>query len=90
MLQQTLETNFRRFRNFLGYSQGFIRRHNPIKVLTKGFVEICKSMLTINKKIKMSKYRLSYHRHQLYKMESLIAENNQHAFLRGRNINEVR
>ncbi|MDD3435930.1 MAG: hypothetical protein PHC64_02145 [Candidatus Gastranaerophilales bacterium] len=90
MLQQTLETNYRRFISFLGYSKGFFRRHNPIKALTEWFVETAKDFLTINKKLKMSKYRLNYHRHQLHRMESLIAENNQHVFLRGRNINEVR
>lgn len=90
MLQQTLETNFHRFTNFLGYARGFIRRKNPLKSLSTEFVEVIKDFLTMNKKLKMSQYRLNYHRHQLHKMESLIAENNQHTFLRGKNINEVR
>lgn len=90
MLQETLETNFRRFRNFLGFAQGFFRRKNPMKALTTQFVETIKDFLTMNKKLKMSQYRLNYHRHQLHKMESLIAENNEHGFLRGKNINEVR
>ena len=33
---------------------------------------------------------LKYHKHQLYKMESLIAENNEHTFLKGKNLNETR
>lgn len=90
MLQQTLETNFRRFMNFLGFARGFIRRRNPLKVFTQGFVEVIKDFLTMNKKLKMSQYRLNYHRHQLHKMESLIAENSDHIFLKGKNINEVR
>lgn len=90
MLQQTLETNYRRFMNFLGFARGFIRRKNPLKAFTQEFVEGIKDFLTMNKKLRMSQYRLNYHKHQLYKMESLIAENNEHTFLRGRNINEVR
>lgn len=90
MLQETLETNFRRFMNFLGFARGFIRRQNPLKSVLQGFVETVKDFLTMNKKLRMSRYRLNYHRHQLHKMESLIAENNQHSFLRGKNINEVR
>lgn len=90
LLQQTLETNFRRFINFLGFARGFIRRRNPLTVLVQEFVERIKDFLTMNKKLKMSRYRLNYHRHQLYKMESLIAKNNEHTFLRGNNINEVR
>ena len=90
MLQQTLETNFRRFKNFLGFAQGFIRRNNPIKVLSQGVVDMVKDFLTMNKKLKMSQYRLNYHKHQLHKMESLIAENNDHMFLKGKNINQIR
>lgn len=90
MLQQTLETNFRRFKNFLGFSRGFIRRNNPLQVLQKGIVSTIKEFLTMNKKLKMSQYRLNYHRHQLHRMESLIAENNEHAFLKGKHINQVR
>jgi len=65
-------------------------RNNPIESFFAGIVSATKNFLTMNKKLKMSRYRLNYHRHQLYKMESLIAENNQHSFLRGKNINEVR
>ena len=90
MLQETLETNFRRFKNFLGFARGFIRRQNPLKSFLQEFVEAVKDFLTMNKKLRMSRYRLNYHRHQLHKMESLIAENNQHSFLKGKNINEVR
>lgn len=76
--------------NFLGFARGFLRRKNPLKAFVQEFVEIIKDFLTMNKKLRMSRYRLNYHRHQLHKMESLIAENNEHTFLRGRNINEVR
>lgn len=90
MLQQTLETNFHRFKNFLGFAKGFILRKNPIKAFANDVVSMIKDFLTIKKKLKMSQYRLNYYRHQQQKMESLIAESNQHTFLRGRNINEVR
>ncbi|MFA7659407.1 MAG: hypothetical protein WCY19_08235 [Candidatus Gastranaerophilaceae bacterium] len=90
LLQQTLETNFRRFMNFLGFARGFLIRKNPLKAFLQEFAETIKDFLTMNKKLKMSRYRLNYHRHQLQRMESLIAENNEHTFLRGKNINEVR
>ena len=32
----------------------------------------------------------NYHMHQFKKMEQLIAENNQHTFLKGSNLNETR
>lgn len=90
MLQQALEINSRRLMNFFGFARGFIRRKNPLKAFAQEFVDTIKDFLTMNKKLKMSQYRLNYHRHQLHRMETLIAENNEHAFLRGKNINEVR
>lgn len=90
LLQETLETNYRRFMNFLGFARGFIMRNNPIKGLLKGFSDVLKDFLTMNKKLKMAQYRLNYHKHQLQRMESLIAENNEHAFLRGKKMNQVR
>ena len=38
----------------------------------------------------MAKYRVNYHKHQLYKIENLIAESNEHTFLKGKNLNETR
>ena len=53
-------------------------------------VEGLKGFLTMNKKRKMAQYRLNYHMHQFKKMEQLIAENNQHSFLKGNKLNETR
>lgn len=90
MLQQTLETNFRRFKNFLGFSRGFIRRNNPLKKFYKDLVQSVKDVLLVNKKLKLAQNRVKYQMYQLHKMEKLIAENNDHTFLKGKNINEVR
>lgn len=76
--------------NFMGFARSFFIRRNPLKELMYGFVETIKDFLTMNKKLKMSQYRLNYHRHQLNRMESLMAENNEHIFLKGNKINEVR
>lgn len=90
MLQQTLQTNYQRLISFFNFARNFIRKTNPLKALRQGFVETVKDFLTMNKKLRMSRYRLNYHRHQLQKMESLIAENNEHTFLKGRKINHIR
>ncbi len=87
---QTFQTEYQRILNFIGFSKGYLRRHNPLKELKNSIEAALKDVLTIHKKIKMSKYRVSYHVHQLKKMESLIASNNEHAFLRGQKLNQVR
>ncbi len=59
-------------------------------MLIEGIVGNLKDMLSIRQKLKMAQYRVNYHKHQLMKMESLIAENNEHTFLKGKNLNETR
>ncbi len=90
MLRETLEMNIKRIIDFLIYSKNFLIRKNPIKSITNSIVEGLKDFLTMKKKLKMAQYRLNYHRHQLHKMEQLIAENNEHNFLKGKNLNETR
>ena len=90
MFRETLEMNIKRLLDFLTYSKNFIVRKNPVKSMVSSFLEGVRDFLTMNKKRKMATYRLNYHRHQLQKMEQLIAENNQHAFLKGNNLNQTR
>ena len=90
MLRETLETNIKRIVDFLIYSKNFLIRKNPLKSLADSIVEGLKDFLTMKKKLKMAQYRLNYHRQQKKKMEQLIAENNDHSFLKGKNLNETR
>lgn len=89
-MQQSIQTNFRRMRNFLGFSKSFLIRKNPIKMLSKEFVSMLKGFFSMNKKRKMVKYRLNYQIYKLNQMEKLIAQNNDHVFLRGNKFNEMR
>ena len=87
MLRETLELNIKRLIDFLIYSRNFIIRKNPIKAMINSITDGLRDFLTMKKKLKMAQYRLNYHRHQ---MEQLIAENNQHSFLKGTHLNETR
>ena len=90
MLRDTLEMNIKRIVDFLIYSKNFIIRKSPLKALANSIVEGLKDFLPMKKTLKMAQYRLNYHRHQFQKMEQLIAENNQHSFLKGNHLNETR
>ena len=89
-MREEIQDNIKRLVNFLNFAQSFFIRKNPFKALAISLISSLKDMLTIRQKLKMAKYRVNYHKHQLHKMESLIAENNEHTFLRGRNLNETR
>ena len=89
-MREEIQENIKRLVNFLNFARSFFKRNNPIKALLVSLISSLKDMLTIRQKLKMAKYRVNYHKHQLYKMESLIAESNEHTFLKGKNLNETR
>lgn len=89
-MREEVQDNIKRLVNFLNFARSFFVRKNPFKALAETLINSLKDMLTIRQKLKMAKYRVNYHKHQLYKMENLIAENNEHTFLKGRNLNETR
>jgi len=89
-MREELQESLRRLVNFLNFAQSFFIRKNPFKALAVSLISSLKDMLTIRQKLKMAKYRVTYHKHQLHKMESLIAESNEHTFLKGKNLNETR
>ncbi len=90
MFRETLELYIRRILDFLIYAKNYIIRKNPIQNMANSIVEGIKDFLTVKKKLKMAQYRLNYHRHQLEKMEQLIAENSQHNFLKGSHLDQKR
>ena len=89
-MREEIQNDIKRLMNFLNFARSFFQRKNPIKSLIVSLLSSLKEMLTIRQKLKMAKYRVNYHKHQLYKMENLIAESNEHTFLKGRNLNETR
>lgn len=90
MVQRTFGSYFDNLMTFMKYSQGFFKRHSPVKELSKAVTEGLKDALTIRKKVKIAEYRVNYHRNQLRKMEALIASDNEHTFLRGQKLNQLR
>ena len=89
-MREEIQQTIKRLVNFLNFARSFFVRKNPFKALAMSLLTSLKEMLTIRQKLKMAKYRVNYHKHQLYKMESLIAESNEHTFLKGKNLNETR
>ena len=89
-MREELQSSIKRLMDYLNFTRSFFRRKNPLKTLLASLVTSLKEMLTIRQKLKMAKYRVNYHKHQLYKMENLIAESNEHTFLKGKNLNETR
>ena len=87
MLQEVIETNLQKTANFFGYLASYLRRHNLFQEFINSIVAMLKDYLTMNRKLKMAKYRVNYQMYKLDQMERLIAENNEHVFLRGNKLN---
>lgn len=79
-----------RIRNFLNFAQSYIVRNNPIKIFMDTVTAQLRDFLTFSKKMKMAKYRVNYQKYKLDQMQKLIAQNNEHVFLKGRTLNETR
>jgi len=90
LFQEALMSNAQKIMHFLHYSKTYLIRRNPLKAIMKDLAAGIKEFLTINKKMKMARYRLNYQKYKLSQMEQLIAQNNEHVFLRGRTLNETR
>ena len=89
-MQQAIKANIKRLKTFLNYCKNYLKRNNPVKLIKKDLVAGLKDMISINKKRKMVQYKLKYQMNQLSQMEKLIAQNNEHVFLRGNKFNEMR
>ena len=87
MFQDALMTNLQKIVNFFGYLVAYFRRHNPVMAFANQIVSMIKDYLNMNRKLKMAKYRVNYQMYKLNQMEQLIAENNEHVFLRGNRLN---
>ena len=89
-MSDTLNQTIKRLINFMNFARGFFIRNNPFLMLFNSLFASLKDMLQIRQKLKMAKYRVNYNKHKLSKMEALIAENNEHTFLKGKNLNQLR
>ena len=89
-MQQSINQSIKRLQTFLNYSKNYLKRNNPAKIFKGKIVAGLKDMFSFNKKRKMLQYKLRYQMRQLNKMEKLIAQNNEHVFLRGNKFNEMR
>lgn len=85
-----IKLHLQRIRNFLQFAQSYIIRNNPIKIFMDTVTSQLRDFLTFSKKMKMAKYRVNYQRYKLDQMQKLIAQNNEHVFLKGRTLNETR
>ena len=65
-------------------------RNNPFVMIKNQILSTIIQFLTIGKKKKMAEYRVNSQLYKVKKMEQQIAQSNEHLFLQGRKIHEIR
>ena len=75
---------------FVSRARAYFTRINPIENTITLFLNNLKNMVSINKKLKIAKYRVSHLNYRLTQMERMMIENNPNNFKGGRNVDTFR
>ncbi len=89
-MQEILQNYIMRLMQMVQLYINYAIRNNPFLILRDQVLGSLKNFLTVGKKKKMAQYRVNSQIYKVQKMEQLIAESNEHLFLQGRKINEIR
>lgn len=89
-MQNVINNYISRVMQYLIYCVNYTRRNNPLIAMRNQLLASLQDFLTIGKKKKMATYRVASQINKVRKMENLIAKNNEHLFLQGRKLNELR
>ena len=90
MLQQVLQNYILKMIQTMHLYKNYAIRHNPIRIIQEQIVSALKNFLSVGKKKKMAQYRVNSQIYKCRKMEQQIAQSNEHLFLQGRKLNEIR
>ena len=85
-----IELQIRQFKNFMGFTIAFLKKRNPIKMIIESTIASAQELMTMNKKLTRIQNRINYERYKLKKTELILAQNSEHIFLKGRQINQTR
>lgn len=86
----TLQLHMTRFVNFMNFTKAYLKKNNPIKIFINQTVAYFKELAGVRKKLKRIQNRINYERYKLKKTELILAQNQDHVFLKGRSLNQTR
>ena len=89
-MQQIVQNYFQRLSQMGQMYLNYAIRNNPFVMIKNQILSAIVQFLTIGKKKKMAEYRVNSQLYKVKKMEQQIAQSNEHLFLQGRKINELR
>lgn len=75
---------------FITRARAYFSRVNPVENTITLFLNNLKNMVSVNKKLKIAKYRVAHLNYRLTQMERMMLENNPNNFKGGMNVNTFR
>ncbi len=85
-----LQLNIMKIKNFLNFTKVYLKKNNPIKLFVNSTIAYVKDLATVKQKLKRIEYRINYEKYKLKKTELILAQNSEHVFLKGRQLNQTR
>ena len=89
-LAGVITTHTNMLKQFLRFSESYFRRHNHLGDASAAFVAGIKNFLTLNKKLKIARYRVNHLNYRLHQMETLIEQGNPNNLKSGKTLNYLR
>lgn len=89
-MQQVLQNYIVKLGQMAQVYKNYAIRNNPVEIIKQQILSGLKDFLTAGKKKKLAQYRLNSIIYKSQKMEQIIAQSNEHLFLQGRKVNEIR
>ena len=89
-MQQIVQNYFQRLSQMGQIYLNFAIRNNPFLIIKEQILSSLKDFLLMGKRKKLAQYRVNSTMYKVKKMEQQIAQSNEHLFLQGRKINEIR
>ena len=85
-----IEAKKRSFLNFMNFLISFLRRKAKPADMIAQALNSFQELLNINKMKKKIAYRINYEKYKLKKTELILAQNQDHVFIKGRRLNQIR
>lgn len=85
-----LQENKKKFINYLSFVFAYLRKNAKPMDSFKQILNSLQELLSINKMKKKIAYRINYEKYKLKKTELILAQNQDHVFIKGRKLNQIR
>ncbi|MDD3420400.1 MAG: hypothetical protein PHE78_07375 [Candidatus Gastranaerophilales bacterium] len=89
MIEQVMSIPYQ-VSTFIQRARAYFTRVNPVENTITLFLNNLKNMVSVNKKLKIAKYRVAHLNYRLTQMERMMIENNPNNFMGGKSVDTFR